>query len=328
MIQEVAHNIFRILVPSPVSVLKPPVNLYYFGGKDGLLWDAGYGTRSDVGYVIRDLENIFKLMRKRGEKGGLENILISHAHTDHFAGMAPLRQHTGANILLTPAMAARTGSERAYRKAWQENPGLLRPHAPTLTRVVLPFLEWMQDRLCGVHWIPDPDIIIPPAHTLKAGNRILTTLPVPGHADDHIALYCPAEGLIFSGDLVLRTMTPWLGPPRSNINDYEDSLARLSSLPLNRIFPAHGSPIEAPAVHLAKALAHSKKRTARVLHHVLRASKEGIAFHSLIKQLYPRSSAVMRLSAEGWVLLTLRMLIEEKKIRARKKGVQWCFAVL
>lgn len=326
MIQEVEKNLFRIQLASRIPLLKPPVNLYLFAGEDGLLWDAGYGTRWDIRRVAEDLKRIQSIMAHRGETCRIRHILISHGHGDHFAGARSLRTLTGGRILLTAQMAEKIASAEHYRRAWQEGPEALRPMAPALLRLILPFLEWMQNQLFGMHWIPDPDLLIPETGTIRAGNRILHHFPLPGHAEDHLGLYCPAEGFLLSGDHVLRRITPWMGPPRSSIDAYEASLEKLLSMsPLNRIFPAHGSPVEEPVSHLEAALNHSRKRTLRVLQAVREAGDRGISFYALLRQLYPSAPSVTRISAEGWVLLTLRMLMEKGLIHSRRERGKWRF---
>ncbi|TWI65792.1 glyoxylase-like metal-dependent hydrolase (beta-lactamase superfamily II) [Desulfobotulus alkaliphilus] len=326
MIFEIEKNLFRILISSPIPLLKPPVNLYFFAGQDGLLWDAGYGSRSDIKKVMKALETISQIMDRRGESCRVSRILVSHGHGDHFAGLYHLRRLTGAKILLTSAMAKKIHSAEAYRKAWQKSTGFPQPRPPALTGLVFPLIEWVQEKTFGMHWINNPDEIIAESGVLQAGNRRLSWFPIPGHSDDHLGLYDGTSGFLFSGDQVLRTITPWLGPPGGSIKAYETSLKKLGRLKnLKKIFPAHGSPIEEPQKHLNQALAHSRKRTRKVSQEILNAGNHGISFYRLLKKLYPKTSAVTRISAEGWVLLTLHMLMEEKKIRAEKNKGKWQF---
>ena len=173
MFDEVEKNLFRIRVQSRFPILKPPVNLYLFAGEDGLLWDAGYGGRADIRSVAGDLQRIASRMEARGDLCRITRILISHGHGDHFAGLSALRRITQARVLLTGKTAARSASRAAYRKSWEENPNMLRPHAPALVRMLRPLLEWIQDHLFGMQWMTDPDMEIPESGTLRAGGRIL-----------------------------------------------------------------------------------------------------------------------------------------------------------
>ncbi|WP_179953435.1 MBL fold metallo-hydrolase [Desulfobotulus mexicanus] len=326
MIFEIEKNLFRILVPSRIPLLKPPVNLYFFAYQDGLLWDAGYGTRNDIKTVMKALEIISQIMESRGESCQVSRILVSHGHGDHFAGLYKLRHLTGAKILLTSATAKKISSAEAYRKAWQENTGFPQPRPPALLGLIFPVIEWIQEKTFGMQWVNEPDEIIAESGVLQAGNRLLSYFPIPGHSDDHLALYDAAAGFLFSGDQVLRTITPWLGPPKGSINDYEISLKKLQRLKnLKIIFPAHGSPIEEPQKHLDHALAHSRKRTLKVSKEIQNAGDNGISFYPLLKKIYPKASSVTRISAEGWVLLTLHMLMDEKKIRTKNKAGKWYF---
>lgn len=311
---------------SPWPLLKPPVNLYVMAGENGLIWDAGYGTPSDTRYVHRALEQIAAIMVQRRRPHTVRTLMISHAHGDHFAGLNALRRTTGARVLLTRPMAAKIASAATYAAAWEETAEAIRPRISRRRRITGRIIDSMQKTLFGMDWMPDPDEILPPSGTITAGGRIWRYFPLPGHTDDHIALYNAQEGILLAGDHVMRSVTPWLGPPRGSVSAYEKSLSTLLALPrLTRIFSAHGSPITDPRQRLTEALAHSQRRTEKVVSVVVESGKGGCDFFEVIEALYPVSSRVTRISAEGWVLLTLRMLVKEGRIRAKKQHRNWRF---
>ncbi|MDL2286261.1 MBL fold metallo-hydrolase [Desulfococcaceae bacterium OttesenSCG-928-F15] len=328
MIKEVAPNLFRIQVPSKLKKIKPEVNLYFFAAEDGILWDAGYGGELSMHVVERDLAAIQKIMAERGQKCRVTRILLSHGHADHFSGLKGLRELTGAKVLLTATQAANVKNRSEYLRAWREPKDAMEPETPFSIFLANLFFRGLQDWLFGVNWMPDPDEIIPESGNLRVGGRILHYFPIPGHADDHIALYSAPEGILLSGDHVLRRITPWIGPPRSDIDEYEASLEHLLALTdLKIILPAHGSSITDPYPHLRAALRHSHARTNKICRLVTRAGHKGISFYGIVMRVYPKSSFLLWLSARGWILLTLRMLIKDGCIGVRReKGRQIFFS--
>jgi len=77
--------------------------------------------------------------------------------------------------------------------------------------------------------------------------RVLET---PGHARDHVVFLDEATGALLCGDMVSTLSTVVIDPPEGDMAEYERQLARLASLPVRALFPAHGQ----PAVHGRAAL--------------------------------------------------------------------------
>jgi len=111
----------------------------------------------------------------------------------------------------------------------------------------------------------------PGAEPLREGDRLATdagdleVLQTPGHADPHLAFLHSTTGTLFCGDLLLgEGNTTWIGEYPAAVSDYLATLRRLQSLPLRRILPAHGPPLEAPAEALERFLAHREARVQQV----------------------------------------------------------------
>ena len=63
----------------------------------------------------------------------------------------------------------------------------------------------------------------------KAGHTLQVML-TPGHAANHLCLMLLQDGLLFSGDHILNGSTTVIDPPDGDMNDYLNSLDRLSGL--------------------------------------------------------------------------------------------------
>jgi glyoxylase-like metal-dependent hydrolase (beta-lactamase superfamily II) len=327
IMEEIVPGIFCIPVTGRIRALMPPVNVYVLAGKDGLIFDGGYGTRHAVAQLRRGLARVAAICRQRGEPCRFGRILPSHAHPDHFAGLNAVARLTGAEIWLTQTMAGLIGSRRAYGDAYA--PDTDRPSGKIRQNPAgraLNLLEgWTQplyEALYGMRFVPKPDRIVSEEGVLSVNGRMWQILAMPGHSDDHIVLYDPDEGVLLGGDNVLRTVTTWLGPPRSNLNDYLQSLKRMAALPgLKLILSAHGSPVRHPRERIAEIIDWREHRTRQVLDAVTGAGPGGIGAGRLIRRLYRGESPGKWYMAEGWVLLTLDDLVAGKWLSAaRRKG--------
>jgi glyoxylase-like metal-dependent hydrolase (beta-lactamase superfamily II) len=95
-----------------------------------------------------------------------------------------------------------------------------------------------------------------PSDTKAVDSEIRTSkfrflvIPTPGHTDDHICLYEPDEGWLFSGDLFIGERLRYL---RNDEDIYStlDSLKRIASLPLKRMLCSFSGVIDRPkeAIH-------------------------------------------------------------------------------
>ena len=137
----------------------------------------------------------------------------------------------------------------------------------------------------------------------------------PGHSDDHITLDNPDKGILFSGDNVLKSINVWLGPPKSDIDQYNESLRKMIDLPnLKLILPAHGNPVDKPHQRLNEIIDWRLKRTEDVYEIVKNSAPEKLSLKDMLDKLYPNDKRLKKRFAEGWVELTLHKLERENKI--------------
>ena len=96
--KEISPGIFLIKEKGSIKLRKPPVNIYIIAGEqDGLIFDAGYGDKKTIKYVIEEIEKIKALYASQNKNFKLTKVLSSHMHPDHFAGLYLLRKHLGIN---------------------------------------------------------------------------------------------------------------------------------------------------------------------------------------------------------------------------------------
>ncbi|WP_027360836.1 MBL fold metallo-hydrolase [Desulforegula conservatrix] len=317
MLKEIKPGIFVITTKSRFPALKPPVNIYLLAGENALLFDAGYGLKSDVNYVKRHIDIAASNFLSKGKPFNLSWILPSHSHADHFSGATELKKMTGSNILLTDRMGKALKSRSTYIGNYYDidnNAGLLEKWGSK-------FLNLIYEKSVGMKFIDKPDLTVEQGYKTYINGRTWELLHTPGHSSDHVGLYCENEGILLGGDNILRSVITWLGPPDSDLAEYENTLYETLSLPnLKIILPAHGSPVIRPKQRIREILFHRKKRLNDVLSIIKKTTSPGATLRSIQNRLYPGKGMVTRFNSEGWIKLSIKELIDSVKIKESQKG--------
>ncbi|MHA1489771.1 MAG: MBL fold metallo-hydrolase [Promethearchaeota archaeon] len=306
--------------------MKPPDNIYILAGYDGLIYDAGYGDKKTVKYLVNEIKKIENKYKEKNLEFKLSRVLPSHAHPDHFSGLKLIREYLGVKIVLTKKTAEIIHNKKNFYKIFKTNDledyFIVRRNLCSKIKAVIvkQLSRVFYRRIYGLSLINDPDEIIENNTEILINGESWKIFPSPGHAIDHISLYNAEKGILFSGDNVLRTITTWLGPPSCSVKDYVNSIETLNKLPnLKIILPAHGSLIKNPKERIVEILEHRRERTQQVLNLVNVNSKIGISPTDIVQKLYPNGKKFLNQVALGWVCLTLKIL-EEKCLIKRVVG--------
>jgi glyoxylase-like metal-dependent hydrolase (beta-lactamase superfamily II) len=105
------------------------------------------------------------------------------------------------------------------------------------------------------------EVVLPAGGEDQAGLRVLAT---PGHAEDHVC-FLSADGVCFSGDLVLGLGSTIVPPGGNSLAAFMDSLALLQAEEIDLIAPGHGPWITDPGAKLAEYVEHRQMRERRLL---------------------------------------------------------------
>lgn len=253
---QVAEGIHRIPLPLPMDALKA-VNVYAIEGDDGLtLIDGGWSiplARDLLDKALRSIDSGF---------GDIKRFLVTHVHRDHYTMASVLGQEFGADVALgveeRPALDLLLNVDELTESPFT---AVLR----TAGAAELAEL-WNQ----GDKELPDPVQWAHPKtwiegdRTFEVGRRALDAVHTPGHTPGHYVYADRAEGVLFSGDHVLPTITPSIGftvpTTPQPLGDFMASLARVRSLPDLRILPAHGPVAPSSYQRVDELLAHHESR--------------------------------------------------------------------
>jgi glyoxylase-like metal-dependent hydrolase (beta-lactamase superfamily II) len=149
------------------------------------------------------------------------------------------------------------------------------------------------------------EVVLPAGGEEHSDLRVLAT---PGHAADHVC-FLTADGVCFSGDLVLGEGSTFVPPDGGSLAAYMDSLRLLQAEPIELICPGHGPWVTDPAAKLAEYVEHREMRERRLLAALQRGerSKQALlaeAWSDVPKQMRPAAALVMeahlqKLEADG-----------------------------
>jgi glyoxylase-like metal-dependent hydrolase (beta-lactamase superfamily II) len=140
----------------------------------------------------------------------------------------------------------------------------------------------------------------------KAGP--LETLPLPGHADDHVVFLW--NGICCAGDAVLGEGSVFVA---GDMAGYLDGLRALRERGLRLICPGHGPPVTDPDAKLDQYLSHRLERESRLV----AALGEGLrGDDALLDRVWDDAPAHLRPAAALTMHAHLRKLAAEQRLPA------------
>ncbi len=194
---------------------------------DGMMIDTGCAhTAKELEYALRDRQ--------------IERIVNTHTHEDHIGANGYLQDHrTEIEILAHPAALPVLDDPR---------------HAQPLHPYRRLFWGWPK---------PSRSKSVENGEIIETDRHKFQVIYTPGHSPDHICLYEPEKGWIFTGDLFVG------GRDRALRAGYDiwqiiDSLKSLLKLPLTVIFPGSARVREEPQQELATKIEYLEDLGERV----------------------------------------------------------------
>ena len=163
-------------------------------------------------------------------------------------------------------------------------------------------------------------IPIAEGQVFEVDGATLTAHHTPGHTPDHTSFLLREEGALFTGDAVLGHGTAVF----EDLGVYMASLEKMGKLfggLKGRAYPAHGAVIEDGAGKVEEYIAHRRQREREVWEAVKEAKKEGITVRDVVKVVYKDVREELHQAAEGGVVLVLRKMEGEGKVRS--VGGKW-----
>jgi glyoxylase-like metal-dependent hydrolase (beta-lactamase superfamily II) len=307
-------RIHRVELPVPFPIAT--TNAYLVEDDPVTLIDTGLKTEASF-------EVLEKALRGLGyEIRGIQRILITHGHIDHYGGAQTIAAMSGAEVYIHPKDYKRIrtmerfgedllvvlGSNGVPKEALGEGLDYMK-------RVI----ESLADPLDQVRFIDD-GIDIP------FKDMALKPIWCPGHSPGLTCFYEGGEKVLVSGDHLLEEISPnpiidlagtGPGPRSTSLREYIDSIKKIRGLDVSLVLPGHGKPMQDFSGAIEKTLQHHERRLSAVLS--VLGSGERTAYE-ISKALFPHTRSFEVFLGMFEVLGHLRILLDEGKIGHRFSG--------
>jgi glyoxylase-like metal-dependent hydrolase (beta-lactamase superfamily II) len=194
---------------------------------DGLLVDSGCAhTAGELSAAVADRP--------------LHRVFNSHSHEDHIGANGPLQRSRGVEVLAHPLALPVLADPR--------------PRQP-----LHPYRRVMWG------W-PEPSHASPvePGETIATAEHRFEVVATPGHSPEHLCLFEPTQGWLFTGDLYVGGLDRAL---RSGYDVWQivASLKRVAALGATTLFPGAARVPDQPARALADKIEHLQRLGERVV---------------------------------------------------------------
>ena len=152
--------------------------------------------------------------------------------------------------------------------------------------------------------IADGDVFSGAGYTLRA-------IHTPGHALDHICFYLEEEKALFTGDVILGVGTTVIPQNGGDLGDYLETLRKLLTLDVKRLYPGHGPVIEDGPAKIQEYLSHRLAREAQVLTELEGGSK---TVEQVVRSIYREYPEHLYAAAGQSILSHLDKLVREGRV--------------
>ena len=258
----------------------------------------------------------------------VDRIIITHGHIDHFGLVGQIRSASGHAI---PCYVHhddlwKLSGDFLKSGMWSEDADAF------YAKIGMPeqTVERMKRRSHFFKNLCDPvDDAIP----MKEGDIFegsgfdLQVIHTPGHSPGCCCLYERQHNILFSGDHLLKHITPnpfhevnrsrLKDPSYKSLKAYMESLEKLEHLKVNFVFPAHGEYIIDLESLIAGYRKHHKKRTEELR----QTLKNGVrSIYELMTDVFPGIEESEAFLAVSEIIVHLELLIEAGNAELVEKG--------
>lgn len=234
---EIAPGIHQLHVPIPDNPLGH-LNTYLIEGKSGwLMIDTGWHTPDAFAALEAGVKNLGLAL------ADVTTIVITHVHPDHFGLAGKIKHLSPKTELLAHRWEAELIESRYIKfselqdkmEAMLQSHGVPELELSKLRSASMPALRFVTVTL--------PDHLLYGGEIIGTGIYDLEIIWTPGHSPGHICLFEPKNGLLFSGDHILPSITPNISSHVQSgdnpLGDYINALRKLKHLQVAKVLPAH-----------------------------------------------------------------------------------------
>jgi glyoxylase-like metal-dependent hydrolase (beta-lactamase superfamily II) len=197
--------------------------------------------------------------KKYGKKA--RALLITHAHIDHYLGMAAFKD--------VEVVAAESG-----RPLWQRQLAIKfnEQQIKVYTGIFPKFAEAVKTAKPFL-----PTVWFQGSEVLGEGNDQLIFTNTGGHSADSSSIYFPKEGVLVTGDLVQVDQWPYFGDPTTDMKAWLAAFNKWETLPVKKVCAGHGGVADLSYVKLMRTYFEKMIATLKVL------KKQKLAIQEVVK---------------------------------------------
>ncbi len=231
------------VIPLPTPFPVGEINVYFLEGDEPTLIDAGPSTQ-EAYHTLKERLAALKYTIK-----DIKKIILTHWHLDHSGLAKRIANESGAKIYIH-----RLDNEKVNEKALDvlvENFGLVKEYFKEsglsnefansfFGYIDMLFKNYLETFCCAN--------LLDGGEELEIGGKIFYVIHTPGHTIGHISLYDKEKKLLFSGDHILKHITP--NPVMDLVNkkkygfksliSYVDTLSKMRDMDVKLVLPGHG----------------------------------------------------------------------------------------
>ncbi|CAN5622956.1 MBL fold metallo-hydrolase [soil metagenome] len=224
---QLSPRIWRVTAPNAGVMTGPGTNTYLVGDVADNVWTVIDPGPNDPRHIQAVAD---------AAPGRITSIVVTHTHTDHSPGAAPLKAMTGAPVY---------GMHPAY--------------------------PLKQDAT----FAPDR-VLVHGERLPIGAQTTLRVVHTPGHASNHLCYLLEEEQTLFTGDHIMQGSTVIINPPDGDMSAYLESLDALQGESLAWLAPGHGTMMNDPADAIRRLVRHRLLRESKVVNAMRRVGAADI----------------------------------------------------
>jgi len=316
------ENVYPLIRSMPGFPYLISANVYAIG--------KGPITLIDTGPKFSDSITILK--KQLGAIGfdwnDIERILFTHAHVDHAGLAVKIMEAVGRPIecFIHAEDRWRILKGNQQEQIWNEETEkfCIRMNMPpkeiVKARKRFVGLRRLFDPLDSVSILEDGDVF-------QGDGYCLEVIHTPGHTSGGCCFYEPDYQILFSGDSVIKHITPiplvTMKPGASKKSTYRslyafrESMERLRQRNVRYVFPGHGEYIDDFNALVDQYFRHHRRRMEMILSALV---KGAMSIYELVRKIFPKIPGGNLFLAMVEIFAHIEMLISEKKVELTDPG--------
>lgn len=253
----------QLRIPTPFSV--GPINIFLLKGETCTLVDVGPKTKE-----------AFELIERFIKENGLvwcdiDRIFLTHQHVDHVGLTAEIVERTDAKVLAHPDAVPYITldaefmhhHDHFFHTLYREN---------GVPEKLLGYVERFR-KMTEVYSEPALVHKTITGEEVLEGNEEWVSIFTPGHTQNHLALFRKQDGVMLSGDFLIKEISSnaFVEPPaRPGLERakpllvYRQAMNKIAKMPIRRMLSAHGESIENHAELIAHRLRRNDERAEKI----------------------------------------------------------------